>query len=189
MDAFRWITVALSMILGLGVTRLLSAFIAIFRSRTHAQLDWVPLAWAACIFMWQLQFWWAIIELPNLMQTWTFTAFLTLVGLTLLLFIAAALVLPPHELREKENLADFFQRDGRWALIALSTYFILAFFVDWRFWHVPLFSYLCLFMVLLIILPCVYIFIRTRFIQQAITGIYIGLSLISIAYFSPAAYP
>ena len=70
MDSFRWIAVALSMILGLGVTRLLSAFVAVFRSRKHSKLDWIPLAWAGCIFLWQLQFWWAIIELPGLIRVW-----------------------------------------------------------------------------------------------------------------------
>jgi|GEM_PF-3674649 len=81
MDAFKWISVVLSMILGLGVTRLLAATVAVFRSRKRARLDWVPLAWAGCIFLWQLQYWWAIIELPGMIQHWTIGSFLMLVSL------------------------------------------------------------------------------------------------------------
>ena len=136
MDSFRWIAVALSMILGLGVTRLLSAFVAVFRSRRHSKLDWIPLAWAGCIFLWQLQFWWAIIELPGLIRVWTLGSFLTLVCLTLLLFVSAALVLPSSELAEKDSLAASFDRDGRWSLVSLSAYFVLAVVADWVFWNV-----------------------------------------------------
>jgi len=45
MDSFRWVAVVLSIILGLGVTRLLSSAVEVFRSRNQAHLDWVPLAW------------------------------------------------------------------------------------------------------------------------------------------------
>ena len=104
MDSFRWIAVALSMILGLGITRLLASFVAVFRSRNRSRLDWIPLAWAFCIFIFHLQFWWAINELPGLVHIWTLSTFLALVGLTLLLFISAALILPYDELEEEESL-------------------------------------------------------------------------------------
>jgi hypothetical protein len=50
--------------------------------------------------------------------------------------IAAALVLPPDELPKKESLRTTFERDGRWALLSLTVYFVLATVVDWRLWHV-----------------------------------------------------
>jgi hypothetical protein len=93
MDSFRWIAVVLSMILGLGVTRLLSSAVEVFRSRHQAKMDWVPFVWAGCIFIWQLQFWWGIIELPSLVKAWSVGSFLVLVSLTLLLFVSAGLVL------------------------------------------------------------------------------------------------
>ena len=56
MDSFRWISVTFSMILGLGVARLLTSGVALFKSRETAHLDWVPIVWAASIFLWQLQY-------------------------------------------------------------------------------------------------------------------------------------
>ena len=102
------------MIVGLGVTRLLTSGVAVFRSRGSARLDWVPIAWAACVFIWQIQYWWAIIELADLHETWTLGDFLILLGLALLLFIAAALVLPHSELLDGSDLGESFKRDGRW---------------------------------------------------------------------------
>lgn len=141
MDSFRWIAVTLSLVLGFGVTRLLSAGVAMFKSRTTAQLDWIPLVWAGCVFFWQIQYWWAIIELPRLIETWYLGQFMILLGLSLLLFITAALVLPSTELSEGEKLADRFERDGHWALPCLSAYFAVAFVADWHFWGISPFSY------------------------------------------------
>ena len=104
-----------------------------FRSRSYAHLDWIPLVWAGCVFFWQLQYWWAIIELPGMIKTWHLGQFMILVALALLLFLAAALVLPPTELKDDEDLADLFKRDGHWALPFLSLYFLAAFVADWLF--------------------------------------------------------
>lgn len=188
MDSFRWIAVVLSMILGLGITRLLSASVAVFRSRNHSQLDWVPLAWAGCIFMWQLQFWWAIIELPALVKTWSLGYFLTLVTLTLLLFVSAALILPPLELKDGESLRNSFERDGRWSLLSLGAYFLLAVVVDSMFWHVSPFSDRGELLVLLMILPLICLWTKSRRVQEAITLLYALISIWAASVISPASY-
>lgn len=92
MTPFDFISVALSLVLGLGITCLLSSAVQMFRSRHSVELDWIALAWAAVILFWQLQFWWAIYELATIVQTWTQPAFAALVAL--LLFVAGALILP-----------------------------------------------------------------------------------------------
>ncbi len=155
MDSFRWLAVALSILLGLGVTRLLSALIDVFRSRSQAGPDWVPLTWAGCIFLWQIQYWWAIEELPSLVKVWTMGSFLILVGLALLLFAAASLILPAARLGAGEGYRAEFERDGRWALVALSAYFVLALVTDWLFWGVSPLSRWGAYLAGLIVLPLV----------------------------------
>lgn len=176
------------MILGLGITRLLASFVAVFRSRNHSTLDWIPLAWAFCIFIHQLQFWWAIVELPSLVQIWTLGAFLALVGLTLLLFISAALILPSDELDENETLQASFQADGRWALISLSAYFGLALLVDWALWDITPATEGGISLLPLIILPLVFLGCRSRRSQVAVTLAYLVLGLWSAWVMSPAYY-
>ncbi len=187
-DSFRWITVVLSMILGLGITRLLSALVAMFRSRSRSQLDWVPLLWTACIFMWQLQFWWAIIELPALVRTWTIVDFLVLVSLTLLLFVAAALVIPHTELLPGESLEESFEQDGRWSLIALSAYFVVALAADLLLWHIRSLSIAAAELVILAFLPLVSFWTRSRRTRLLIAAIYILLSTWAASGMSPHEY-
>jgi hypothetical protein len=138
MDTFRWIGVIFSMILGLGVTRLLAGGVSVFRARHRARIDWLPLAWAFGIFLSQLDYWWSILELPKIVSTWTFGIFAILVSLTLLLFVAAALVLPADELKEGDDLGAAFATDGRFALIALAAYWVLAALANEYVWGAPI---------------------------------------------------
>ncbi len=129
-DSFRYISSILAMVLGLGLTRMLVGLVSMFRSRDRARLDWVPAAWAFCIFVTNLQYWWAVNNLPPGVITWTFELFVALVIFTMLLFVSAALLLPPAEMEQGADLRVFFDREGRWSLLFLSAYFLLTIAVN-----------------------------------------------------------
>lgn len=177
MDAFRWSSVVLSIMLGLGMTHLFSSAVGIFRSRGHRQMDWMPLTWAGCVFVWQLQFWWGIIEIPGMIHVWSLGGFLALVVLTILLYLSASLVLPPAGSDPSVPLSVLFARDGRWALVALSAYNVVAMFVDWMIWDVSPFSLWGGLLALLALLPFVVVLSRRRSIQAAVTLLYVPLSI------------
>jgi hypothetical protein len=140
MEAFRWVTVIVSILLGLGLTRILTSAISVFLARKRASLDWLPLVWAGTIFLQQIGFWWSLDELSKLVPHWTLGAFLFLVCIVLSLFIAAALILPSHDMGKDESLRDYFQMDGRWALLAVCGFNTLAIFANIVFWHSPIIS-------------------------------------------------
>lgn len=188
MDTFRWITVTLAMLLGLGVTQLLSGAIAVFRSRAQARIDWVPLVWAAAIFVLQIQFWWAIIELAQLIDHWTLPHFLLLLGIPLLLFAAAALVLPPRELPSGADLAELFRRDGRWGLVCLSGYAGLALLVDHLLYASPWLSLGSALLLIEFALPVAFLLGPNRRTREALTVAYLLVVLFSSWTLSPKAY-
>jgi hypothetical protein len=188
MDAYHAVSVTLGLVIGLGVARLLSSSVNVFKSRDTAQVDWIPLAWAGCVFLWQLQFWWAIVELPSLVDTWTILEFGLLLGMTLLLYVAAALILPTTDTIHSDSLTAMFQRDGRWALVMLSLYFVLAVVVNWYLFRVPPFGYPEALNILLAVLPLVYLRQRTRRGQVVATVLYVVISLWAAWEMSPHAY-
>jgi hypothetical protein len=188
LDSFRWIAVTLAMVLGLGVTRVLSGVVAVFKSRSHAELDWIPLIWAASIFVLQIQFWWAVIELPTLVETWTLNAFLLLLAIPLVLFLAAALVLPSGELDPGESLRDQFGRDGRWGLICLSAYAVLAFAVDIALFDFSMIEPMDAALAMEFVLPLVFLRSRPRRLRAAVTVVYLLIVLVSSWYASPKFY-
>lgn len=188
-DAFRWVTVTVSMVLGVGVARPLSSGVAVFRARERVVPDWIPGAWATYIFFAQLQLWWAIIELAQLHEPWTLPRFLGLVSLPLLLYVAAALVLPP-EIRhdQRSDLREEFGRDGRWALLALSAYNAVAVVMDRVLWDLRLVSWDAALLLVLVILPLACLLAGRRRIQIVITVLYGAAIIAAVLRLSPPAY-
>lgn len=122
MSAFEFVSVALSIVVGLGLTQILRSAVVAFRARHEYALEVLPLVWATVVFVTIIQFWWAIFELDasGLVTEWSLSAFLLLLGLTVLLFLAAALVLPGTP----TDLVSYFDADGRWALAMLGGYLV-----------------------------------------------------------------
>ena len=71
MKNFDWIAVVVSLILGLGVARLLISVVSIFQARRRVVLDWPPLIWAATIFLESVAFWWSLEESASRVTAWT----------------------------------------------------------------------------------------------------------------------
>jgi hypothetical protein len=187
MDTFRWISVVLSMILGLGVARLLVSAVGIFRARHRATLDWPPLVWAATIFVQQIAFWWSLEEASGLVTKWSLPAFLLLVGLVLALFLAAALILPFNEMAEGESLRTFFEADGRWALVALAAFNAIAILANWAIWGEGPLSESVRINLVLAIVPLAG-FLGSRRVQAVAAMAYLIIAIWGLLKLLPLAY-
>ena len=93
MDAFSYLSVLLSIILGLGITQVLTAFGRLIRGRAAVRVYWPPLLWAGLLLVIYVQSWWASFGLRD-HGDWTFGAFLVVLLQSIGLYMAAALVLP-----------------------------------------------------------------------------------------------
>jgi hypothetical protein len=158
LSQFQWTTVVFGMILGLGVTRILSNLIAIFRGRSNAPPDPVPVLWAICIFALQLELWRGFSDLRSIVKEWTFPLFLLFTASPLLLFFAAALILPSHELSVTESHQEIFQSNGRWALIAISVFTLKSMIETAYFWKEPLLTFWAFLGAMLVVLPILSVF-------------------------------
>jgi hypothetical protein len=135
MNSFQWVTSALQIVLALGLTRLLASWVALFRSRRRAHLDWMPIVWSVNAFFALLEFSFAIQGLGSMIETWSFPRFLQLLFLAMVLFVASSLILPNAELHTGESLTTSFELDGRWALAFLAGYETLTNVANWYFWQ------------------------------------------------------
>ena len=140
MTAFEFFSIALAFVLGLGLAQLLLGGLYVFRARWRQKVDWIPVTFAVTIFIFQIQFWWAIFELNELLESWTHGGFVTLLGSALLLFIAGALILPTSAEQERANLFEYFDQDGRWALLAITGECALSMWGNWFLFKASPFS-------------------------------------------------
>jgi hypothetical protein len=136
---YEHLRTAILMVLGLGITQLLASAVEAFRARQRIAFHWIPAAWAAAIFAWQMQFIWAIYELRAVTH-WTAGRFLLLLVMALLLFVAGALAVPRSRPEGPSSAWEQFLRDGRWALACLAAFFLLAFLSNPILFGVPLWA-------------------------------------------------
>jgi hypothetical protein len=93
MDEFSYLSVLLSIILGLAITQILKGFRGMLLSRQRIRLYWPALAWAGLLLLIYVQTWWAMFGLRS-HHNWTFGAFAIVLVHTIALYMLAGLVLP-----------------------------------------------------------------------------------------------
>ncbi|MFN2637597.1 MAG: hypothetical protein ABR585_11255 [Gemmatimonadaceae bacterium] len=113
MDAFSYLSVLLSVIVGLGVTQLLTATGRLIRHRDRVQMDWLPLLWTAALLVVFVQVWWSMFGL-RAYRDWTFVGFLLILSQTCTLYMMAALVLPEQVEGAMVHLANHYENQRRW---------------------------------------------------------------------------
>jgi hypothetical protein len=113
MTPFEYLSVLISIILGLGLTHLLSAVRELIQKRARVRFYWLALVWAALIFTTQVQWWWGIFEL-RVRPAWNFFSFLFLLLAPVSMYLTAGIVLPDLEGDEKCDLKEYYYRNHGW---------------------------------------------------------------------------
>lgn len=175
---FPIVATVLSIILGLSVTRLLLGALTVFRIRRSVAPDWVALVWAVTLFTTQLQFWWAVNSLPAVKVVYSFPEFLLLVLLALSLFVSAALLLPSRSEDEQNGLRLYFEQDGRYALLFLSTYLVLGLIVNVFFFQASPLALWGVLDVIMILLPLCTFVAKSRKAYSILTLMYVPVIVI-----------
>lgn len=93
MDEFSYLSVLLSVILGLAVTQILKGFRGLLLSRTRIQIYWPVIAWAALLLLVCFQNWWSMFGMRN-RHDWTFLQFAMVLLNTIFIYMIAGLVFP-----------------------------------------------------------------------------------------------
>jgi hypothetical protein len=121
MTEFELLAIPVSLVLGLGITKMLSAVATLIRNRRQVRFHWLPVAWATWIFLVCVQFFFYMWDLYEMNVPFTWSVFGPLLWHCVLLFLAAGLVLPGPGLRqEPDSLLEDFQNHGRLALIPFA---------------------------------------------------------------------
>ncbi|MDQ6912107.1 MAG: hypothetical protein M3128_04455 [Verrucomicrobiota bacterium] len=116
MDEFSYLSVLLSIILGLAVTQILQGFRGLMLSRTRVQLYWPTLVWALLLLVVFVQTWWAMFSLRN-QQDWTFAGFAIVLLHITSLYMLAGLVLPNFHRDEAIDLREHYYAHHGWFFV------------------------------------------------------------------------
>ena len=129
MDAFGYLSVLLSIIVGIGLTQILTASGRLIRHRQFVRFYWPPLLWAGILVVIYVQTWWSMFGLRS-QTNWTFLAFLVVLAQTVTLYMIAALVLPEEVGERGVDLRAHYERQSGWIFGFLLATLIVSILKD-----------------------------------------------------------
>lgn len=110
MGAFDYLSVMVSIVLGLGVAQLLATLGVIIRERDHIKPYWLTVLWIGMLLLIHVQTWWAMFGMSD-HQGWSFPAFFLMLLQPILLYLVSSLLTPNLD-RETDMIAAF-ERQSR----------------------------------------------------------------------------
>ena len=93
MDEWGFLSVIVSIILGLSITELLQGLSELINERERVRFYWPVVGWSVLLLIIDVQAWWAMFDYRN-RHHWTFLQFATVLLEVIFLYLLAALALP-----------------------------------------------------------------------------------------------
>ena len=94
MSDFEFVSVILAIVIGLGMTRILSGLASVLEHRATLRTDWISLTWAVAVLLWQIVYWLGTVNSYRERAVFTVASFGLLLLAAVALYFASALVLP-----------------------------------------------------------------------------------------------
>ena len=113
MDAFSYLSVLISIILGLAITEVLQGLRGLVIARARVRMYWPSVAWAVLTMLVSVQSWWAMFGMRHL-ESWSFVQFAVVLVQVIATYMLAALVLPDFEGDHTIDLRTHYFRQVRW---------------------------------------------------------------------------
>lgn len=106
MDAFEYLSVLISIVLGLGITQLLSGFSRWLEHRRTFRPYGPAIAWAAFLLLVHVQTWWSMYGLRYYAE-WSFIQFSFVLLQPIVLFLLSSIVFPGSSVSEHDLRSNF----------------------------------------------------------------------------------
>lgn len=109
MSTFEYISVLLSIVVGLGLTRLLTGVGRALETRRNLRFYWVQGVWVVNLGLLFVIFWWATLFGHADRESWLFPNFAVLLLYAVFLFLASVLIIPSDFEEGIDLEAHFFE--------------------------------------------------------------------------------
>ncbi|MEJ2203898.1 MAG: hypothetical protein P8170_07295 [Gemmatimonadota bacterium] len=119
MSEFEYLAVLVSIVLGLGITHLLSGVGRTIHRRGQYKLDAVHSIWTAATFTILVLNWWVFFESRSF-SNWSFGIFLVVIVWAVQYYLMAVVLYPP-DMAEGEDYGAIFERNRRWFLALFAS--------------------------------------------------------------------
>jgi len=128
MSEFEVLSVLISIVIGLGLTNLLSGFGNALHNRNHNKMDVVHIAWTITTFFLLVLNWWVALLWRDF-EAWTFTIFFIMITWTISMYLMTV-ALYPSGLSRDTDYRKIFEENRSWLLMTFMAMASLDFVVS-----------------------------------------------------------
>jgi hypothetical protein len=125
MDTFEYLAVLVSVIIGLGISNILSGINTAITNRQSQTYYWVHTFWVINVFLQTVFFWWYSYRWSAVIE-WNFFLFLFVLMYAIIIYLLCASLFPPSADADI-NFKERFYQNRKWFFFL----FALAMFVDY----------------------------------------------------------
>lgn len=111
-SSFEYVTVLISIVLGLGITQALTGVAKLIQKRNRIIFYWPHLIWVAFVLFLHIQEWWVMYELKTFVP-WRLPVFLFIMLYPVNLFVMAKVILPDQWRAKQIDLREFYFQNFR----------------------------------------------------------------------------
>ncbi len=119
MTPYEYLTIFISVVLGLAVVHLLSGVALLLDTRIRARPDWIHALWTANVLITTVLVWWFNFPLTRIL-VWTLPFFLNLVAYSVVLYLMSGLLYPVRGSEVIDFKAHFEANRVRFFLVCLA---------------------------------------------------------------------
>ena len=123
--SFNYLSVLLSIVLGLAITQVLQGLRGLILTRAKVKLYLPTMIWAGLVLLLTIQGWWASFSMRT-QANWTFVALLVIILQAISVYMAAALVLPDVAGDALVDLRDHYFAHRNWFFGAMLASLVLS---------------------------------------------------------------
>lgn len=111
-SAFEYVTVLISIVLGLGITQILTGVADLIHQSKRVRVYWPLMIWVLLVLVMHVQEWWVTYQLKNY-QPWRLPVFLFMMLYPINLFVLARLLTPVGLQEGTIDLKVFYEENYR----------------------------------------------------------------------------
>lgn len=180
MTPFEYLTVLISIILGLGITQILTGIADIIHQWNRMKIYWPHALWIVLVFVMHIHEWWYMYELKRHEQ-WHLLSFLFLILYPILLFVLARILFPFGAMDAEVDFKTFYFENYRKFFLLVSLLVVLAILQDVVLEGYTLVNQLPKLIIPVVLGFCAFKKIRQEMLHQAIVLLLLAAFIGSLA--------
>jgi len=178
-SAFEYISILVSLILGLGITQILSAFSDLLYDFKKVKFYWPHSIWIFFISFLHIQDWFITWQLRSKL-VWNLPELFFVLIYPITLFTAAKILLPNHAKEESEDMKAYYQSQAPLLFILVAISIFTSILFNWFFLEKNIFQQIPLLLFLVVMIGTVWKKVSNETWHKAIAVALLISSILSI---------